>query len=112
MRDRDRRKRAKNAPDPSPPDRDQRNLTDPDSRVQPTRDGFITGYNGKIAGDAVYYVIVSAQKAGRRASLREDEARRGFRWFWLRGLDKVRAEWALICTAYNLLKLANASPAV
>lgn len=33
---------------------------------------------------------------------------RGFRQFLLRGLDKVRAEWSLICTAHNLLKLAKA----
>ena len=32
---------------------------------------------------------------------------RGFRQFLLRGVEKVRAEWALICTAHNLLKLAN-----
>jgi len=36
---------------------------------------------------------------------------RGFRQFLLRGLDKVRGEWALICTAHNLLKLAAARPA-
>jgi hypothetical protein len=30
---------------------------------------------------------------------------RGFRQFLLRGLEKVRAEWAMICTAHNLLKL-------
>jgi transposase len=34
---------------------------------------------------------------------------RGFRQFLLRGLEKVRAEWALICTAHNLLKLAKAA---
>jgi transposase len=33
---------------------------------------------------------------------------RGFRQFLLRGLDKVKQEWALICTAHNLLKLAAA----
>jgi hypothetical protein len=32
---------------------------------------------------------------------------RGFRQFLLRGLEKVRAEWALICTAHNLTKLAR-----
>jgi transposase len=32
---------------------------------------------------------------------------RGFRQLLLRGLDKVRGEWALICTAHNLLKLAK-----
>lgn len=31
--------------------------------------------------------------------------RRGFRRFSLRGLTKVRAEWALICLTHNLLKL-------
>lgn len=34
---------------------------------------------------------------------------RGFRQFLLRGIDKVSAEWALICTAHNLLKLARAT---
>lgn len=34
---------------------------------------------------------------------------RGFRQFLLRGLAKVRAEWAMICTAHNLTKLAKAA---
>src|SRR5579864_4009068 len=34
---------------------------------------------------------------------------RGFRQFLLRGIDKVKAEWALICTAHNLTKLARAA---
>jgi transposase len=32
---------------------------------------------------------------------------RGFRQFLLRGVEAVRAEWALICTAHNLTKLAQ-----
>ena len=32
---------------------------------------------------------------------------RGFRQFLMRGFDKVRAEWAIVCTAHNLLKLAR-----
>jgi transposase len=32
---------------------------------------------------------------------------RGFRQFLLRGIDKVSAEWAIICTAHNLTKLAR-----
>ena len=32
---------------------------------------------------------------------------RGFRQFLLRGVEKVRAEWAPICTAHNLTKLAR-----
>ena len=31
---------------------------------------------------------------------------RGFRQFLMRGFEKVRGEWAMICTAHNLLKLA------
>jgi len=34
---------------------------------------------------------------------------RGFRQFLLRGIEKVSAEWALICTAHNLAKLATAA---
>jgi transposase len=30
---------------------------------------------------------------------------RGFRSFLLRGLEKVQAEWALVCTTHNILKL-------
>jgi len=33
---------------------------------------------------------------------------RGFRQFLLRGLEKVRQEWQLVCSAHNLLKLAQA----
>jgi transposase len=32
---------------------------------------------------------------------------RGFRQFLLRGIDKVRNEWAMICNAHNLVKLAK-----
>jgi transposase len=34
---------------------------------------------------------------------------RGFRQFLLRGSEKVKAEWAIICTAHNLAKLARAA---
>jgi len=34
---------------------------------------------------------------------------RGFRRFLLRGLRKVQAEWAFVCTGHNLLKLHKAS---
>jgi transposase len=34
---------------------------------------------------------------------------RGFRQFLLRGIAKVKAEWAMICTAHNLAKLARAA---
>ena len=34
---------------------------------------------------------------------------RGFRQFLLRGLHKVRGEWAMLCTVHNLLKLHRAA---
>src|SRR5215204_201316 len=34
---------------------------------------------------------------------------RGFTQFLLRGVEKVKAEWALICTGHNLTKLARAA---
>ena len=34
------------------------------------------------------------------------KASTGFRQFLLRGIDRVRAEWAMICTAHNIAKLA------
>jgi transposase len=190
-----------------PPNRAQRNFTDPDSRIQPTRDGFMQGYNAQAAVDAESQVIVAqrlvagpadhpglvplvdqvrdrfgrhprevsadagfcteanlaamterrvaayippgrarhgeASAAGRRrlkakplamamaAKLRRAGRRsryrlrkqtvepvfgqmkhaRGFRQFLLRNLDGVRGEWALLCTAHNLLKLAKAAAA-
>jgi transposase len=203
MQQRGKGKRAKDGgpPDPSPPDRAQRNFTDPDSRIQPTRDGFIAGYNGQIAVDQAHQIIIAhrlqtnpadyaglvplvdqaranlgrklkevsgdsgfateanleamadrrirpylapgrhgrdpsakmsfknsprmtamaktLQRAGHRSRYRlrkqvvepvfgQIKQARGFRQLLLRGLHKVRAEWALICTAHNLLKLARA----
>jgi len=35
---------------------------------------------------------------------------RGFRRFLLRGLRAVQAEWSLVCTGHNLLKLYRFSP--
>jgi len=32
---------------------------------------------------------------------------RGFRQFLMRGLEKVQAEWALICTAHNIEQLTG-----
>jgi hypothetical protein len=32
---------------------------------------------------------------------------RGYRSFLLRGLNKVRLEWGLVCTAHNLAKLTT-----
>jgi hypothetical protein len=48
------------APDGGPPDRAQRNFTDPDSRIQPTRSGaVIAGYNAQVAVDGAHQIIVA-----------------------------------------------------
>ena len=187
-----------------PPDKAQRNFTDPDSRVLLTKDGFIQGYNAQAAVDGANQIIVAhaltngmsdqgqfaplldgierntgttpkevsadngycseanlalavakaitpyiatgrqkhgeataagqrprgkdslvaamrrkLQRGGRRSRYRlrkqivepvfgQIKQARGFRQFLLRGLDQVRHEWALICTAHNLGKLAAA----
>jgi hypothetical protein len=62
------------------------------------------------------------RRAGRRSRYRlrkqvvepvfgQIKGARGFQQFLLRGLDKVKREWALICTAHNLTKLARAAAA-
>lgn len=197
--------RALRSEDGGPPDRAQRNFTDKDSRILPTREGFVQGYNGQIAVDAAHQIIVAhrlvtnsadyralvpliddvrvhlgrkprevsgdagfanevnlaalkergiagylapgrarhgegnaagrrkltkmplmsamaarLKRAGRRSRYRlrkqvvepvfgQIKHARVFRQLLLRGLDQVRGEWAMICTAHNLLKLAKAS---
>lgn len=197
---------CENPPPPvakAPPDKAQRNFTDPESRIMKTPNGFEQAYNAQIVVDADSQVIVAesltnagndkqqvvplaaeiqghlgrlptelsadsgycsegnleelerlgirgylatgrqkhgtSSATGQRAAapgsrteamsrrlkrgghrsryrLRKQtvepvfgqiKAARGFRQFLLRGLDKVRDEWRLICTAHNLLKLAQ-----
>jgi transposase len=196
--------KPKRAPDGGPPDRAQRNFTDPDSRILKTADGIVQGYNAQIAVDGAHQIILAQRvqtnaadrsallplvkairrdlrarpqelsadagycdeanlaflarrriaaylapgrarhgtgdpagkrrarkgsrvaamatklrRAGHRSRYRlrkqivepvfgHIKAARGFRQFFLRGLAKVRQEWAMICTAHNLLKLAAA----
>jgi transposase len=191
---------GKDAPD----DKAQRNFTDPESRLQKTRDGFIQGYNAQAAVDHANQVIVACDvgassadnpqlvpmvdqimantgavpnelsadagyiaeanlaaleglgidayiapgrqrhgkaapsaaqpvtpqtRVGRMAAKLRDGAwgspyhlrkitvepvfgqikqARGFRQFLMRGLANVQAEWAMVCTAHNLCKLAAA----
>ena len=51
--------RPRRAPDGGPPERAQRNFTDPDSRLLKTRDGFVQGYNGQLAVDSAHQIIVA-----------------------------------------------------
>lgn len=47
------------APPPAPPDKAQRNFTDPDSRIMKGHDGFVQAYNAQAAVDADSQVIVA-----------------------------------------------------
>jgi transposase len=203
MQERGARKRG---PADQPPDKAQRNFTDPDSRIMPSGGSFIAGYNGQIAVDAAHQIILAQRlatnpadfdaltplvdqisthlgrkarevsgdtgfateanlaamaerrvkpylspgrirhgetdptagrvlkrkplmqamadtirRAGRRSRYRlrkqvvepvfgHIKQARGFRQFLLRGLHNVRAEWAMLCTAHNILKLHRAKP--
>jgi transposase len=195
----------KRGSDGGPPDKAQRNFTDPDSRILPIKGGVVQGYNGQVAVDGAHQIIIAQRvqtspvdarglkplltaaraalrsnpkelsadagfctnsslthlarrrihafvapgrarhgdknpsgkrrwrrgsriadmalklkRAGRRSRYRlrkqivepvfgQIKYARGFRQFLLRGLHKVRGEWAMICTAHNLLKLARAT---
>jgi transposase len=192
-------------PPPTPEPKAQRNFTDPESRIMPTKNGFEQCYNAQAGVDAKAQVIVACevvntsadcpqllamvdqvrsnlgrkpavcsadagycselnlagmaarhirtyiatgrQKHGSEAATHakygqpgsliasmRDKLKRGgwrspyrlrkqvvepvfgqikqamgFRQFLLRGLAKVKAEWQLVCTAHNLLKLARAA---
>ena len=64
-------------------------------------------------------MVARLKRAGRRSRYRlrkqvvepvlgQIKQARAFPQFLLRWLDQVRGEWAMICTAHNLLKLARA----
>ena len=55
----------------------------------------------KKAGAAVY----AARKAIVEPVFGQIKQARGFRQFLLRGIDKVRGEWALVCATHNILKM-------
>jgi hypothetical protein len=90
--------------------------------------GYLAVARAKHAADAkrsplgplTQAMLRKLKRAGRRSRYRfrkqivepvfgQIKAARGFRQFLLRGIDKVSAEWAMICTAHNLLKLARAA---
>ena len=71
-------------------------------------------------GSLLARMITRLRRAGHRSRYRlrkqvvepvfgQIKQARGFRQFLLRGLEKVKAEWAMICTAHNLRKLALAT---
>jgi transposase len=68
-------------------------------------------------GSLLSRMTTKLRRAGRRSRYRlrkqvvepvfgQVKQARGFRQFLLRGIEKVKAEWAMICTVHNLRKLA------
>jgi transposase len=73
-------------------------------------------------GSRMAQMAARLKRAGRRSRYRlrkqtvepvigQIKQARGFRQFLLRGVIKVKAEWALVCTAHNLIKLLPARAA-
>jgi hypothetical protein len=71
-----------------------------------------------ITGSLTQVMRQKLKRAGRRSRYRlrkqiiepvfgQIKQARGFRQFLLRGIEKVKAEWALVCIAHNLTKLTR-----
>ena len=87
-----------------------------DGYVAPGRAKHPTAANGKAGGPLTQRMRKKIDDGGFETPYRlrkqvvepvfgQIKQARGFRQFLLRGVEKVRAEWAMICTAHNLLKL-------
>jgi transposase len=63
----------------APPDQAQRNFTDPDRRIQPTRAGFVAGDNGQIA------VAAAIRSSSRRG------------WRPIRPTTALSSRWSMAC---------------
>ena len=91
-------------------------LHDIDGYVAPGRASRPTAANGKVGGPLTQRMREKIDDGGFETPYRlrkqvvepvfgQIKQARGFRQFLLRSLAKVQAEWAIICTAHNLLKL-------
>src|SRR5512146_385690 len=87
-----------------------------DGYVAPGRAKHPAAANGKVGGPLTQLMRKKIADGGFETPYRlrkqvvepvfgQIKQARGFRQFLLRGVEKVRAEWAMICTAHNLLKL-------
>jgi len=79
-----------------------------------------TGERAYRTGSRLAAMATKLRRAGRRSRYRlrkqvvepvfgQIKQAREFRQFLMRGIEKVTAEWAMICIAHNLLKLAKAA---
>jgi transposase len=68
------KKAAAEGKDPAqakPAAKDQHNFSDPESKIQKTRDGFIQGYNAQVAVDETFQVIVAQHVTPMAADVNE-----------------------------------------
>ena len=91
-----------------------------DGYVAPGRAKHPTADNSKVGGPKTQAMRKKIDDGGYETPYRlrkqvvepvfgQIKQARGFRQLLLRGVEKVRSEWALVCTAHNLTKLAKAS---
>jgi transposase len=94
----------------------ENNLGRKPEQAAPGRAKHPTAANGKIGGPLTQRMRQKIDDGGFETPYRlrkqvvepvfgQIKQARGFRQFLLRGVEKVRAEWAMICTAHNLQKL-------
>src|ERR1700732_4324054 len=87
-----------------------------DGYVAPGRAQHPTAANGKVGGPLTQLMRKKIDDGGFETPYRlrkqvvepgfgQIKKARAFRQFLLRGVKRVRAEWAMICTTHNLLKL-------
>ena len=89
-----------------PPDRQKHGQAPPAApRGRPPDDLSVTERMRRKLQTQRGRAIYSRRKAIVEPVFGQIKQGRGFRQFLLRGLDKVKAEWSLICTTHNLLKL-------
>ena len=93
---------------------------DIDGYIAPGRAKHPTKDNGKTGGPLTQGMRIKIDDGGFETPYRlrkqvvepvfgQIKQARGFRQFLLRGVGKVRSEWALVCTAHNLCKLFQAA---
>jgi transposase len=133
LREAEGRKRRGKEPapiDPTPEDKAQTNFTDPEAKImKQSNKGFDYSYNAQavVAVPAVTGAPAAAASAKEKMQHKlrsatgkllyaarkkiiepvfgQIKSARGIRKFLLRGLEKVSAEWQLICLTHNLLKI-------
>ena len=79
------RGRAPKAPQPGPRDKDQVNFTDEESRIMPSSEGFVQGYNAQAAVDVESHLVVENHLSQCANDQREIEST-------LTGLERVESQ--------------------